>query len=652
MISKFFLFPARRSLPGIIKNFIRLTLLAFATLGINCLVHNTLQHHYQTLYEQGYFPPLFYGALNALLVTLWYKQKTLYPNLSENFYYMYYTQELIYEVDPRGTYLSVNRSWRKTLGYNEWEVPFLSQDRVIHPQSYPSYKEACECLKPGAEPTLIETMFMTKEGRSIVVEGSVNLIQREDKSPIYRGFFRDITKRREAECQIRQLAYYDPLTGLPNRTLFNDRLSLAMAQADRNGSKVGLLFLDLDRFKRVNDFMGHDSGDQLLKKAALRMQECLRKNDTVARFGGDEFIILAPDLQHEIDLILIAKKLLGALAFPFDLDNQEVFISASIGIAVYPGNGQSAETLLKNADLAMYAAKELGGDNYQFFSQRMNLRAAENMEVEIKLRRALDREEFLLHYQPQISLESGKIVGLEALIRWQDNELGIVPPEKFIPLAEETGMIVPIGEWVLKAACRQLKEWQDKGLSALQIAINLSGRQFSQADFAQTVKTIISEAEISPHLIELEITESILMNNAEKARCTLRELRDFGVNLAIDDFGMGYSSLNYLKNFPINRLKIDKSFVRDITTNPNDATIVKAIIALAHSLNIDVIAEGVETREQMEFLDQWFCQEMQGYLFGKPLSAEETLENLKKNWQQQKAFCPLEPRLLVHQDCH
>ncbi len=429
----------------------------------------------------------------------------------------------------------------------------------------------------------------------------------------------DITERKASEARIEQLAYFDPLTALPNRTLLADRLSQFLEQGRRDQRQVAVLVLDLDRFKGINETLGHSLGDRFLKTVADRLTGSVRRSDTVARLGGDEFaIVLNALIQGEV-VSRIAQKILTNLSAPFHLDGEEIFGTASIGIALFPQDGEEAGTLLKNAETALHAAKERGRDNYQFFSREMNKRAVERLVLETKLRRALEREELFLHYQPQVDALSGRIIGAEALLRWQQPDIGMVSPGRFIPLAEETGLIGPIGAWVLQEACSRNRQWQNQGLPPVRMAVNISGRQFARPNLAREVAEVLERTGLSPEYLELELTESILMENAENARQTLCALKELGVQLAIDDFGTGYSSLNYLKHFPIDRIKIDQSFVRDISADPDDAAIVEAVIAIARSLGKEVIAEGVETREQMDFLHARRCTEMQGYYFARPL---------------------------------
>jgi diguanylate cyclase (GGDEF)-like protein/PAS domain S-box-containing protein len=429
--------------------------------------------------------------------------------------------------------------------------------------------------------------------------------------------------RRSAEDRLTYLAQFDTLTGLPNRSLFLDRFAQTLTQAARSNWLVGVLFIDLDRFKVVNDTLGHGIGDQLLAQVAQRLADCVRTADTVGRLGGDEFAFVLSDLARADDAGFVAEKVVAQLARPFDLDGQEVYVSASIGVAIYPDDGADPDLLLRNADTAMYRAKESGRAGYQFYLPQMNERAAERLKIESRLRGALERGEFVLHYQPKVGLDSGEISGFEALLRWQHPERGLVPPLDFIPILEDTGLIVPVGEWVVRSVCLQLRQWQREGVPLRPVAVNLSARQFQQADLDVVIARIVSQSGIDPGLLEFELTESMLMNDPEAAVRTLQRMKTWGVRLSVDDFGTGYSSLAYLKRFPLDALKIDRAFIRDITTDPDDAAITLAIIGLAHSMKLTVIAEGVETEAQLAYLRARGCDEMQGYYFARPLPAAE-----------------------------
>ncbi|HEY6239375.1 MAG TPA: EAL domain-containing protein [Burkholderiales bacterium] len=438
-------------------------------------------------------------------------------------------------------------------------------------------------------------------------------------------------ERKDAEERLSYLAQFDSLTGLPNRHLFHDRLMKSMAHARRSGHPMAVLFIDLDRFKLVNDTKGHSAGDKLLKEAGTRLSQCVRSGDTVGRFGGDEFGAIVSDLAKLGDAGVVAQKVLDALAQPFKLDALETYVSASIGITLFPADGDNPEALVMNADTAMYRAKEQGRNTYQYFTREMNQRALARVQMEGALRRAIDRGEFLLHYQPKVDLASTHICGFEALLRWQHPDRGLVLPGEFVPVLEEAGLIVPVGEWVLREVCKQILAWQSEGLPVRPVTVNLSARQFQQKDFESIVRHTLREARIDPGLVQFELTESLLMSDPEGAARTLRGLKDSGVKISVDDFGTGYSSLAYLKRFPIDALKIDHSFVRDITTDPEDAMITLAIIGLAHNLKLRVVAEGVETQEQLELLAANGCDEIQGYHFSVPTTAEECATMLREN---------------------
>ena len=430
-------------------------------------------------------------------------------------------------------------------------------------------------------------------------------------------------ERKRNERRLVQLAQYDSLTGLANRLLFRERLSRALIRAPRQNCLVALMFIDLDRFKNINDTLGHDAGDNLLKYVANRLKNCMRKGDTVARLGGDEFTVILEDLDNVDDVAPIARKMLVAMQKPFNINGHEIFVTPSIGITLYPLDGTTEDIMLKNADTAMYQAKEHGRNCFKFYESSMHKRTIERLLLESKLRSALENQEFFLQYQPKVDFTTKDIIGVEALIRWNHPELGLVSPAEFIPLAEETGLIVPIGEWVIKTACKQVASWKQQGISSLRMAVNLSARQFRNPDITKVIFSSIEQANILASELEIEITESVLMEDSEHNNVILQELKAKGIHISMDDFGTGYSSLSYLKRLNVDTLKIDRSFVNDLLTDPEDAVIAEAIIALGHSLRLNIVAEGVETEEQFDFLDNLKCNQAQGFLFSKPLSADD-----------------------------
>jgi diguanylate cyclase (GGDEF)-like protein/PAS domain S-box-containing protein len=437
----------------------------------------------------------------------------------------------------------------------------------------------------------------------------------------YIAVFSDISQRKYDEERIAYLAHYDPLTDLPNRVLFHDQLGRLLASSQRQEKPVAILLLDLDRFKNVNESLGHLFGDQLLQLVAQRLRSVVREEDLVARLGGDEYVAVLSDLGEVQNAALVAQKILDGFASPFSVDAQEISITASIGVSLYPDDGDTPDMLLKNAESAMYGAKQSGRNSYRFYTQSMNASVLSLLKMENAMHHALERGEFLLHYQPQADIATGRIVGMEALIRWRHPERGMIPPIEFIPLAEESGFIIPIGEWVLREACRQTKLWHDAGYSDLCVAVNLSAVQFKQSNLTDVIQGAAEAAGLDLRCLELELTESLVMHNAEDVIKTLRQLKALNLQLSIDDFGTGYSSMSYLKRFPVDKLKIDQSFIRDISDDPADLAISQAIIALGHSLGLRVIAEGVETAAQLALLHANRCDEIQGYYFSKPVDA-------------------------------
>jgi diguanylate cyclase (GGDEF)-like protein/PAS domain S-box-containing protein len=453
-----------------------------------------------------------------------------------------------------------------------------------------------------------------------------------DSKALYRGriwYFRDITERKVAEGRINFLAYYDALTGLPNRMLLQDRLAAALAGARRRQNKVALLFLDLDRFKLINDSLGHAIGDAFLREVAQRLKSWAREQDTVARLGGDEFLIVLTDIKTIHDAAIASERIMDAMTADFVIQDHPIKISCSLGISIFPEHGENCEALIQNADTAMYSAKDHGRNNYQFFTESMNAQVVERLTLENALRLALDKEELFLMYQPQMNIVTGRITGLEALLRWRHPILGLVPPSKFIPVAESSGLIVALGEWVLRTACGQARAWQDEGIPLISMAVNISAVQFRQEAFSDLIRRILHETKLAPQYLDLELTESLLLADEDVTLSVIRELKAIGVTLAIDDFGTGYSSFNYLKRFKVSKLKIDRSFIRDVALNPDDAAITTAIIAMAKSLRLRVIAEGVEDEAQMAFLRSNQCDEIQGYYFSKPLSTQDASNKLR-----------------------
>lgn len=447
----------------------------------------------------------------------------------------------------------------------------------------------------------------------------------------------DVSETQKIHDHMVHQASHDELTQLPNRTLLMDRLHQAIPLARRNNKKIAVLFIDLDNFKNINDGLGHSSGDLLIKAVADRLKKNGREGDTIARLGGDEFVIILENIAFSEDVASIAGKILKTLSPPFWIGSQEAFISSSIGVSLYPKDGLNAETLMKNADTAMYRAKEHGKDNFQFFSKEMNSRITKRLEMEKHLRYALDKNELEVHYQPQIQLKSGQIVGVEALLRWHHEELGDIPPSQFIALAEDTGLIFPLGEWVIQTACQQASAWQQAGLFPIQMAVNLSPRQFYNQNILQLLKQILTDTHLSPEFLKIEITEGLLMKDFDRTAASLRQFRDLGGKVSIDDFGTGYSSLSYLKHIPVDQLKIDRSFIWDLSNNANDAAITRAIITMAHGMRLDVVAEGVENKEQLDILTEQQCDEVQGYYFSVPLPASKMTELLLNNQETKHA---------------
>lgn len=530
--------------------------------------------------------------------------------------------------DPAGYIVQVNKAFSRVSGYSAGQVldqlpGMLTADRqqATHMQYILG-----QLNQRGSWEG--EVWLKRKGGENFPAWVGITAVHDEEGDLVsYVCFFSDISERKASEQRIHRLAYYDALTHLPNRTLFQDRLHSALQHAERHDEWVVLMFLDLDRFKPINDSLGHAAGDRMLKDVAVRLSACVDGDDTVARMGGDEFtLLLQPRASREGALnraIHVAEQILASLARPFVLEGREFFVTASIGIALAPQDGDELSQLMKNADTAMYHAKERGKNNFQFYQADMNASALERLELESDLRHAQEQGQFVLHYQPQFSGDGRRLTGVEALLRWNHPSRGLVPPDDFIPVLEELGLVVQVGEWVLEEACRQLKAWHDEKIRIPKVSVNLSARQFAEGDLSARIAAVIERTGLPPACLEVELTESILMHDVTSAMQTLHELKRLGLCIAVDDFGTGYSSLNYLKQFPIDVLKIDRSFVDGLPEGEQDAQIARAIIAMAHSLNMMVIAEGVESQAQLDFLREHGCDEVQGYLLGRPMQAQQ-----------------------------
>ncbi|WP_430460419.1 EAL domain-containing protein [Thalassolituus sp. LLYu03] len=529
----------------------------------------------------------------------------------------------IFQVDPKQRLQYVNQRWRDIHGVQD-EMPGLQEWFArIHPDDLAATQQAWNRLVCEQESVALELRLLRRDQSPIWIQLLASALHDRNGELLgYLGAISDISELKAAQIQMETLAFYDPLTGLANRRLFRNRLEKAVKSVLRSGSSMALMFLDMDQFKRVNDTLGHDAGDILLKEVANRLSNTVRENDTVSRIGGDEFTILLTDVHHTSDVLVVAEKLLYAMAKPIRIKGQDIVTTVSIGITLTPEDSTDANTLMKNADLAMYRAKELGRNNFQFFSEDMNHSILEHLSLEKEINEAIARQQFSLVFQPKISLFDFGITGVETLIRWQHPEKGMITPDRFIPVAEETGQILEIGSWVLEQSCRQISSLiRSRVLPAnAKVAVNLSARQFTDPYLLQRIRNVLEITAIPPQCLELEITESTLMEDVESAIQIMQEIKKTGVTIAIDDFGTGYSSLAYIKRFPIDVLKVDRSFVMDIPGDKNDMAITAAVIAMAHKLSLTVVAEGVETQEQLQFLRQNNCDEGQGYLFSRPLS--------------------------------
>jgi len=540
--------------------------------------------------------------------------------------------EAVLRTDVRGNVTYLNRVAEKMTGWSREEAlgrPAADVLRIIDGVTGGAVPNAVEIVaqedkRASVTANCTNCILVRRDGFEFGIESRVAPIHGRDGNVTGAVVaFHDVSEARARSLEMSHLAQHDFLTDLPNRMLFNDRLTQAISLAVRQGRQLALMFVDLDHFKKINDSLGHGVGDKLLQSVAGRLVACVRRTDTVSRLGGDEFVILLSQVEHAEDAAFSARKILRALAAPHLIDNRSLDINVSIGVSTYPADGPDAESLMNKADTAMYEAKQLGRNNYQFFRRDMHARLADRQLLEGDLRYALGRKEFLLHYQPKYNLQTGQITGMEALIRWRHPLRGIVYPAQFISIAEECGLILPIGRWVLLEACRQARAWSDSGGGVVPIAVNVSAAEFSDKDFLSGVRAALIATGVEPPNLELELTESVLMQEAESTVTALSKLKTMGVQLAIDDFGTGYSSFTYLRRFPVDALKIHQSFVQEITADPGDATIVSAMINIGKSLRQRVIAEGVETRAQLNFLQRHGCGEGQGYYFSRPVVAEE-----------------------------
>lgn len=559
-------------------------------------------------------------------ITSWKEQERLLRESEERYHS---TMDLaaigITHVAPDGTFLHANRQLCEMLGYTEEELVTLSVKNISHPEDIDVTDRAREKLRRGEIDSFkTEKRYLHKNGHTVWVSLAV-ATRRDDKgNSLYDiSVVEDITARVKAEQRVQYLATHDEMTGLPNRTLFLQLLTQALESGKRYQRKFAVIFIDLDRFKQINDSLGHEAGDRLLVEMAIRLRNCLRTSDVVARLGGDEFVVLIQEVIHENQVGLVARNILSAAIQPMEIMGQECRVTASLGICMYHGGEADAQSLMKNADMAMYKAKEEGKNNYQFYSKELSSHAIEKITLETLLRRALEKGEFELHYQAKVNINTGKIAGVEALLRWDSAELGSITPARFIPLAEDMGLIIPIGKWVLQKACEQHVAWQKQGMGTICVSVNLSPRQFSDPDLTDYLRKVLKESGMDPGMLELEVTEGMIMHNADAAIAKLTEFKSLGVRVSIDDFGTGYSSLSQLKRFPVDTLKVDRSFIRTLPDDQEDQAITEAIITMGKTLGLTVIAEGVETEAQQEFLKRHACDEMQGFFFSKALPADQ-----------------------------
>jgi len=587
--------------------------------------------------SQLWFPVVFGGLLGLLFGRSDIRLRGMSHRFkdSEKRFRQFYqkTPAMLHSMDSEGHLLYISQSWLDTLGYDREEVIGKSFfDFVIGEDVQEIRAKHFQSLRDLGE--IRDRNYQLRLANGSTIDVSLSEVAQRDydgKLAESLAVLSDLTNHRAAEERIERLAYYDTLTGLPNRALMNDRILQSMALARRDNRQVGVFFFDLDRFKLINDTQGHAVGDMVLRSVAQRLKKFIREGDTFARLGGDEFVIVQADPNHDPNFMLLGQRILETLGQPFQIGSREFFTTASIGVAVYPVDGEDPQALLKSADTAMYVAKSRGRNNLQFFSDDMNASAMAKTDLESRLRHALSRGELQQHYQPQVNLITGRVTGVEALLRWYDSDGKLIPPGQIISVAEESGLVFPLGEWVLKTACRQAKVWQDAGLPPFRMSVNLSGHHIRQANFIDRIESILSETGIMPNTLEIELAENSVMGQVNDSIMALTDLKIRGVSLAIDDFGTGYSSLLYLKHFPIHRIKIAQEFIRDIIHNPDYAAITEAILSMASSLKLAVTAVGVEDPIQLDFLRKRGCLEVQGRLFGSAMSAEEMTTFLKSS---------------------
>ncbi|MBS3810191.1 MAG: EAL domain-containing protein, partial [Desulfobacterales bacterium] len=538
-----------------------------------------------------------------------------------------------FETDLEGNFTFVNEAECRNLGYTRDELLGMTRHQYADEKNAQILFDLFFGVYNTGNPVKAhEIEIIKKDGTVSYNEISVALIRDEKGEPVgFRGIARDVTERKKQEEKIQYMATHDDLTGLPNRLMFSQLLNHAILSAKRNDRKLAVFFIDLDRFKIINDSLGHEAGDQLLQEIAGRFCHALRGMDVVARLGGDEFVVMIEEIESQSAAATVAYKLLSAAIKPVTIMSQECRVTASIGISIYPEHGEDEQTLIKHADIAMYFAKEEGKNNYQFYSKELKIKSVEKLSIETQLRFALEREELSLAYQAKLDFKTNAITGVEALLRWNNPLLGEITPTQFIPVAEETGLIVPIGRWVMKTACAQNVAWQKQGLAPVSMAVNLSYRQLVDENLIEDIKTALEESGLAPELLELEITESMVMHNPARMIAILAEIKSLGVHLAIDDFGTGYSSLAQIKNFPVDTLKVDRSFVRNLPEFSEDKAIAEAILSMGKTLSLRVVAEGVETKEQMTYLREHSCDEMQGFYFSRPIAPDKFAELLNRH---------------------